>query len=312
MKYDYAEEDDLIVSLANVSDEEAHNFKRQRSLALFFEWAFKSLTLLATVIPLVFLAALLAKTLFSGIARLDIDFLLSFPSRFAHKSGILPSLLGTFYLMIVTALIALPLGIAAAIYLEEYAKDSWLKSLIEVNVSNLAAVPSVIFGLLGLEIFVRACGLGPSLLAAALTLSLLLLPVIVSATRESLKMVPLTLREAGCALGGSKLSVIVRIVLPMAMSQIITGAILALARAIGETAPLIVIGAATYIAFVPKGILSEFSALPLQIFQWVERPQKEFVDNAAAAIVVLLMILVFFNGLAAFMRHRHEKKRGIS
>lgn len=274
------------------------------------ELVFKNMCLLATFLPLAVLGWLISDTVLRGLKRLNFSFITGLPSRFAHSAGIFPSLMGSFYLMILTALIALPLGICAAVYLEEYAKDSWYKRLIELNVTNLAGVPSVIFGILGLELFVRTLGLGPSLLAGALSLSLLILPVIITASRESLKTVPNNLREAGLALGATKLSIIVRVVLPLSMPQIITGAILSLSRAIGESAPIIVIGAASYLAFVPTSVMSEFSALPLQIFQWVQRPEQDFVDNAAAAIVVLLIVLAIFNGLAAWLRHQQEKKRG--
>ncbi len=274
------------------------------------ELVFKNMCLLATFLPLAVLGWLISDTVLRGLKRLNFNFITGLPSRFAHSAGIFPSLMGSFYLMILTALIALPLGICAAVYLEEYAKDSWYKRLIELNVTNLAGVPSVIFGILGLELFVRTLGLGPSLLAGALSLSLLILPVIITASRESLKTVPNNLREAGLALGATKLSIIVRVVLPLSMPQIITGAILSLSRAIGESAPIIVIGAASYLAFVPTSVMSEFSALPLQIFQWVQRPEQDFVDNAAAAIVVLLIVLAIFNGLAAWLRHQQEKKRG--
>ena len=285
------------------------NLSEERRAA-FKEQVFRGLCFLATILPLCFLSWLLADTFIRGFARLNFDFLTGLPSRFAHKAGILPGLVGTLSLMLLTTVIAIPLGICAAVYLEEYAKDSWLKKLIELNVSNLAGVPSIIYGLLGLELFVRMMNLGPSLLAGALTMSLLILPVVITSTRESLKTVPSHLREAGLALGASKLSVIRRVVLPLAMSQIITGAILSISRAVGESAPLIVLGAATYLAFVPLGVMGEFSALPLQIFHWVERPQAAFVDNAAAAIIVLLIILALFNGVAAWLRQHHEKKRG--
>lgn len=271
-----------------------------------FSWC----CLLACIVPLLILAWLLGDTAIIGIKRINWNFLSGFPSRFAHEAGILPSLVGTLFLMLLVALIAIPLGVLSAIYLEEYSRDSFLKKFIEMNVANLAGVPSVIFGLLGLELFVRAMNLGPSLLAGALTLSLLILPVVITAAREALKMVPNTMREAGLALGGNRFLVTLRIVLPLSVSQILTGIVLALARAIGESAPLIVIGAATYIAFLPKSPLSEFSALPLQIFQWVERPQAQFIENASAAIVVLLVVLIFFNGIAAWLRHRQEKNRG--
>ncbi len=282
----------------------------EQKRAWWIEQLFKNTCFAATVLPLAILVCLLLNTVITGIKRINWDFIIGIPSRFPLRAGIFPSLIGTFYLIFLTALIALPLSVFAAIYLEEYAGDSRMKRIIELNVTNLAGVPSVIFGLLGLELFVRSLELGPSLLAGALTLSLLMIPVVITAARESLKTVPDNLREAGFALGATKLSVVRRIVIPLSMSQIITGAILALSRAIGESAPIIVIGVATYIAFVPNNLLSEFSALPLQIFQWVQRPQPGFVDNAAAAIVVLLILLAFFNGIAAWLRHKHEKKRG--
>lgn len=288
-----------------------HQASSEERIAKATEKIFSFLCLLATILPLLILAWLIMNTVIVGVKRIDLDFILGFPSRMAESAGILPALLGTFYLMILTAFIALPLGVCSAIYLEEYGKDTWYKSLIELNVANLAGVPSIVFGLLGLELFVRTLGLGASLIAGALTLSLLILPVVITATRESLKSVPNNFREAGLALGATKLSVTLRVVLPLSMSQIITGAILSIARAIGESAPLIVIGAATYLAFIPSSPMSEFSALPLQIFQWVERPQASFAQNASAGIVVLLIILAFFNGLAAWLRYRQEKNRGL-
>lgn len=283
---------------------------REERLAQFIERAFALLCLLATAVPLLALIWLIFNTIATGLRRIDFAFLTGFPSRFAQSAGILPALAGTFNLMMLTAVIALPLGIAAAVFLNEYARQSWYKRIIEVNVTNLAGVPSIIFGLLGLEIFVRLFNLGPSLLAGALTLSLLILPIVITTTKEALNAVPNHLREAGFALGGTRLSVITRVVLPLAMSQIITGAILSIARAIGESAPLIVLGVAAYLAMIPSGPLSEFSALPLQIFQWVERPKHGFLENASAAIVVLLIILAVFNMLAAWLRYRQEKKRG--
>lgn len=283
---------------------------KEERIAKLVERAFGLLCFLAAIVPLIILAWLIIDTSVVGIRRLNLDFILGLPSRFPQMAGIFPALVGTCYLMILTSIISLPIGIAAAIYLEKYARNSWHKDLIELNIANLAGVPSIIFGLLGLELFVRAMRLGPSLIAGALTLSLLILPVVITASRESLKTVPNTLIEAGLALGGSRLSVILRIVLPLSMSQIITGAILSIARAIGESAPIIVIGAATYLAYVPVSPMSEFSALPLQIFQWVERPNRGFLENASAAIVVLLVIFAMFNIIAAWLRHRHEKLRG--
>lgn len=282
----------------------------EEKMAKRVENIFAFLCFLATVIPLAILACLIIDTSIVGFKRITWDFITGFPSRFAAKAGIMPALLGTFYLILLTTAIAIPMGIAAAIYLEKYARPSFQKDFIELNIANLAGVPSIIFGLLGLEIFVRLFDLGPSLLAGALTLALLILPVIITSARESLKTVPNTLIEAGLALGGTKLTVMLRIVLPLAMSQIITGAILSIARAIGETAPLIIIGAASYLAFVPDSVMSEFSALPLQIFQWIERPQQGFIENASAGIVVLLIIFASFNIAAAWLRHRQEKLRG--
>lgn len=282
----------------------------EKKRAFYLEQIFKGLCFFATILPLVILCGLLADTFLRGLKRLSFDFLTSLPSRFAHLAGIWPGLMGTLYLMLLTTAIALPLGISAAVYLEEYAQDSWLKKLIELNVSNLAGVPSIIYGLLGLELFVRGMNLGSSLIAGALTMALLILPVVITSTRESLKTVPTSLREAAIALGASKLSATFRVVLPLAMSQIITGAILSISRAIGESAPLIIIGAATYLAFAPDSLMSEFSALPLQIFHWVERPKSGFINNAASAIIVLLGILAIFNGAAAWLRHAQEKKRG--
>jgi phosphate transport system permease protein len=273
-----------------------------------FEYVFKIICLLSIIIPLLILLFLITDTFIMAKNKLNLSFLTSFPSRNFDKAGILPSLLGTIYLMFLTTIISIPLGVCSAIYLEEYCKNNLFKKIIEINIGNLAGLPSVIFGLLGLEIFVRFFNLGPSLIAAALTLSLLILPVIIIASRESLKMVPLNLKEAAISLGASKLSIIWHIILPLSISQMITGIILALSRAIGESAPLIILGAAAYIAFIPSNIMSEFSSLPLQIFQWVQKPQTVFLQNASAAIIVLLIILFFMNALATLFRFKNEKK----
>lgn len=267
-------------------------------------------TILCTITPLIFMFFLLIKTLVIGIGRINWAFILGYPSRFPAVAGILPSLMGSFYLLLLTFFIAFPLGLASAIYLEEYSKDSFLKRLIELNVSNLSSVPSVIFGILGLDIFVRKFNFGPTLIAGAFTLSLLILPIIITTTREALKIVPNTLREAAYSLGATRLLVTFKIVVPLSLPQVLTGIILAMARAIGESAPLIVLGVSVYVAFVPSGIFSEFSALPLQIFHWIERPQAGFKENAASGIVVLLLILIVFNGFIAYFRSYHENKRG--
>ena len=204
---------------------------------------------------------------------------------------------------------AIPLGISAGLYLEEYGKKSRLANLLEINITNLAGVPSIIYGILGLEIFVRMMGLGGSLLAGAFTLSLLILPVIIVATRESLKAVPGTLRTASFALGATKWQTIWSLVLPAAASNIITGIILALARAVGETAPLIVIGALAYVPFVASSPMDEFTVMPIQIFNWISRPQHEFTVNAAAAIAILLAFVFVMNGLAVYIRLKAKKKQ---
>jgi phosphate transport system permease protein len=268
------------------------------------ERAFRAICMLAMLLPLLLLAILIGKALADGWPRLSWTFLTGYPSRRAEVAGLLPALVGSIYLMGLTAAIAIPLGVGAAIYLEEYASRSWITSLIEINISNLAGVPSIIYGLLGLEVFVRTLGLGRSLLAGASTLALLLLPMVVMASREALRTIPLSLREAGYALGAERWQTIRRIVLPMSLPGILTGIILALARAIGETAPLITIGALTYVAFLPDSVRSPFTALPIQIFNWISRPQTAFHVNAAAGIIVLLAIMLVLNGLAIWLRDR--------
>jgi phosphate transport system permease protein len=278
----------------------------QRSRAS--EHIFYAIALSAVLLPLLALLIMLWGVAASGSERLTWDFLTSFPSRKPQLAGILPGLAGSFYLMMLTALIALPLGIGAAIYLEEYGKRSWLTRLIEINIANLAGVPSIVYGLLGLDLFVRTLHMGRSLIAGACTLSLLVLPMVVMVTREALRTVPQQLREAAYALGASRWQTIRQIVLPMAYPGILTGAILALSRAIGETAPLLVVGALTYITFVPDGIDAPFTALPIQIFNWVSRPQHGFVVNAAAGIVVLLSTMLVLNGGAIYLRNKLQRK----
>jgi phosphate transport system permease protein len=270
--------------------------------------AFKYVGIFATLFGLIMLAIFILNILGDGLTRIDWDFLTSLPSRRASKAGILTAWTGTAWIMILTALIAIPLGVSAGIYLQEYGKKSKLASIVEVNISNLAGVPSIIYGLLGLEIFVRTLAMGSSLLAGACTLSLLILPVIIVATREALKAVPNSLREASYAMGATKWQTILYQILPAASGGIITGVILALSRAVGETAPLIVIGALAYVPFVPQSPLDEFTVLPMQIFNWVSRPQKSFLENGAAAIIVLLAITFCMNGIAIYLRNRWQKK----
>ena len=208
-----------------------------------------------------------------------------------------------------TAVLALPIGIGAAVYLEEYAKRGRFASIVEINIANLSGVPSVIYGLLGLELFVRIMKMGPSLLAGSCTLALLVLPIVIMATREALRTVPPAIREAALGLGATRWQTVRGVVLPAALPGILTGAILSISRAIGETAPLIIIGAVVYMTFLPKGLSSEFTALPIQIFNWTSMPQKDFVTNAAAGIVVLLVTLLLFNASAIILRNRLQKRR---
>lgn len=269
-----------------------------------FEWACR----LAVIIPLAVLAILLIDVAEDGLARLDLDFLLSFQSRKAALAGIWPALVGSLYLIGMTAVLAVPLGVGAALYLEEYGRHSRLAGFFEIAIANLAGVPSVIYGLLGLGLFVRACGLGVSVLAGACTLAILVLPIVIMSAREALRAVPDSVREAALGLGATRWLVTRRVVLPMALPGILTGAILAISRAIGETAPLIVIGAVVYVSFVPDALSSEFTALPIQIFRWVSMPQEEFLVNAAAGIVVLMVTLLTLNSVAIWLRHRHQSR----
>ncbi len=272
------------------------------------ERLFVGLCLAAILLPLATLVWLVADVVIDALPRLGPDFLTSFPSRRASSAGVFPALVGSVYLIGLTALFAVPLGVGAAVYLEEYGGRGRFSRLVELNIANLAGVPSIIYGLLGLAVFVRTLGLGRSLLAGALTLALLILPVIITATREALRTVPGLLREGSYALGATRWQTIRHVVLPMAAPGIMTGSILAISRAIGETAPLIVIGALTYMAFLPEGPLEPFTALPIQIFNWVSRPQAGFTTAAAAGIVVLLTTLLILNGLAVFLRNRLQRR----
>lgn len=269
---------------------------------------FTILAFVSTVAGLAFLAVLIIDVVSDGGGRLSWQFLSNFPSRMAEKAGILSALVGTLWIMALTALFAVPLGIGAGIYLEEYGKKNPFTRLIEINISNLAGVPSIIYGLLGLGVFVRLMSLERSLLTGALTLSLLVLPIIIIATRESLRAIPYSIKEASYALGATQWQTIYRQTLPAAMPGILTGVILALSRAIGETAPLITIGALTYIAFLPHGVFDPFTALPIQIFNWVSRPQEDFAINAAAGIIVLLILTLMLNSIAIYLRHKYQRR----
>lgn len=270
--------------------------------------AFQFFGIACTLICLGMLAVFLTDILMEGLERIDVEFLMSLPSRLAARAGIYTAWVGTLWILVLTAIIAIPLGVAAGVYLEEYVKKGKFASFLEINISNLAGIPSIIYGLLGLEIFVRYMLPDGSLLAGALTLSLLILPIIIVTTREAIKAVPPSIRDAALALGASKWQTTWTQVLPAASGSIMTGIILSLSRAVGEAAPLIVIGALAYVPFVPVSPFDEFTVLPIQIFNWVSRPQEEFLVNAAAAIIVLLFITFLLNGLAVYLRYRQQKK----
>ncbi len=279
-------------------------FKSNRIIdKIFMGWA-----IFCTLIGIVMLGVFLFNIIADGIGRINWDFITSLPSRKAEKAGIYVALMGTLWILVLTAAIAIPVGIAAGIYLEEYGKKSRMASLLEINITNLAGVPSIIYGILGLQVFVRTAGLGTSVIAGALTLSLLILPIIIVATREALKAVPKTLREASFALGATKWQTISRQVLPAASGGIVTGVILALSRAVGETAPLILVGALTYVTVAPETPMDHYSVLPMQIFNWISRPEKEFATNAAAAIIILLLVTFIMNGIAIYLRYRWQRK----
>ena len=254
------------------------------------------------------LGVLLFHVTWEGFPWLDMQFINDFPSRFPKKAGINSALFGTLWLIGFTALFSVPIGIGAGIYLEEFGNKNYFSRFVDLNISNLAGVPSIVYGMLGMVIFVRWFGLGESVLAGALTMSLLILPIIIIATREALRAVSGTIRQAAFALGATRWQTVYAHVLPQAFPGILTGIILALSRAIGETAPLIMIGALTYVAFVPEGPMDEFTALPIQIFNWASRPQKEFHELAAAGILVLLFVLLLINSIAVIIRHRLENK----
>ena len=269
---------------------------------------FQVVALGVLLIALASLAVLITNVLAEGLGRLNWQFMTSFSSRRASSAGIYHALTGSLFVIALTGALALPIGVAAAIYLEEYGSRSRMAHLIEINIANLAAVPSIIYGLLGLGLFVRALHMERSVLAGASTLALLVLPVVILSTREALRTVPGSIREGSHALGATKWQTIWHQVLPMALPGILTGLILALSRAIGETAPLLTIGAATFIPFAPDSIWSAFTVLPIQIFNWVSRPQAAFQENAAAGIVVLLALLLVMNATAILLRDRYQRQ----
>ena len=269
---------------------------------------FGLLGLLSTLVGMITLTALLADLALDGLERLQPHFFTSFPSRFPAQAGILSSWVGTVLVMIVTALAAIPIGVGAGVYLEEYAPKNWFTAMIEINIANLAGVPSIVYGLMALGLFVYQFRFGQSILSAGLTLALLILPIVIVATRESVRAVPSSMREAAYALGATKWQTTSDHVLPYSMGGILTGVIIGLSRAIGETAPLITIGAVTFVTFAPTSIWSSFTVLPIQIFNWVSRPQAEFHLNAAATGLVLMVMTLAMNGIAIYFRYRFRKR----
>jgi phosphate transport system permease protein len=289
---------------------------RARSLDLAFACA----GLMVMVIAMAMLMALIVDLVVDGLPRLSWDFLTNFPSRRAARAGILSAWVGTALVMLVTAALSVPLGVAAGLYLEEYASKNWITDLIEINVTNLAGVPSIIYGLLALGLFVYGLGLGETILVAGMVLALLTLPVVIVATREAIRSIPQEVREGAYALGADQWQTVRMYILPAATPGILTGTIIGLARAIGETAPVITIGALTFIAFLPPAPIqpefpfvnfdwlhSPFTLLPIQMFNWISRPQADFHLNAAAAGIVLLAMTLLMNGLAIYIRYRIRK-----
>jgi phosphate transport system permease protein len=285
--------------------------RREIARRRLLDVGFQVLALLVLCLALGALVALIWDVWRDGAGRISYDFLTGFPSRRAEQAGIWHAITGSVFVIAVTALLAVPVGVAAAIYLEEYGSRSQAARIIELNITNLAAVPSIIYGLLGLALFVRALGMGRSVLAGASTLALLVLPVVILSTREALRAVPKSIREGSYALGATQWQTIWHQVLPIAAPGVLTGVILALSRAIGETAPLITIGALTYVPFAPDSIWSAFTVLPIQIFNWVSRPQAAFMTNAAAGILVLLVLLLTMNAVAILLRDRFQARRRV-
>jgi phosphate transport system permease protein len=291
-------------STAFLSADELQRLQRRKQRGRYFEW----LSLLAVLIGIVVLLTLLIDVFLDGLPWLRPELFTNFPSRFPEKSGLRSALQGTLWLAVITAVLSFPIGVAAAIYLEEYARDNWFTRFIEINISNLAGVPSIIYGLLGLGLFVYGLNLGRSLLAGALTMTLLVLPTVIVSSREAIRAVPRSVRLAAFGLGATPWQTVRDHVLPYAMPGILTGTILAMSRAIGETAPLITIGALTYIRFDLRGPLDLFTVLPIQIFNWISLPQKDFQQLAAAGIIVLLAVLLLLNTTAIILRIRLQKR----
>ncbi len=283
-------------------------FQRRQARRKWMGRAFYGLCLLSVCIALGMLAVLLIYLLQQGVTGIDWSFLTSFPSRHPDKAGIKPAMLGSIYVVLVAGVVSFTLGVATALFLEEYATRSKFAKMAKINIANLAGVPSIVYGILGLQIFVHSMHLGNSVLAGGFTLALLVLPIVIVASSEAVRAVPPSLREGSYALGATRWQVIWRMVIPQAFPGILTGVILAVSRAIGETAPLIAMGALTFVPFTPDSPLSRFTVLPIQIFNWTSRPQEGFRETAAAGIIVLLVILLVMNAGAVILRNRFQNK----
>ena len=287
------------------------HFQRSMSLRKWKGRIFHLICMLAILLVLLVLATLLYNIIEQGWHRINWDFLTGFPSRRPERAGIYGALIGSEYVISIASVTSFLLGVGAAVYLEEYATRGWFVKAVQIHISNLAGVPSVVYGLLGLEIFARTLGLGDSVLAGGFTMGLLILPIVIIASEEALRAVPPSIREGALALGASRWQTIWHLVLPQAFPSILTGVILAISRAIGEAAPLIVLGALAFVPFAPDGLLSQFTVLPIQIFSWISRPQAEFHEVAAAAIMVLLVVLLSMNAVAVLLRLKFQKKSDI-
>jgi len=310
-----------VSDLSNVRERELAAMRARIAAGVRKQMAFAAIGVLCTAFAVLVLIAAFLDLLIDGLPRLSWEFMSNFPSRHADRAGILSAWVGSAFVMLVTMLSAVPIGIGAAIYLEEYAKKNWFTNLIEINVTNLAGVPSIVYGLLALGLFVYFFGFGESILTAGLTLALLILPVVIVSSREALRAIPIHIREAAYAAGATRWQVVRDHLIPYSRGGMMTGVILGMAEAIGQTAPLITIGALTFIAFLPPmpvtgefpflsldWVWSEFTVLPIQMFNWVSRPDKDFQLNAAAAGVVLLIMTLLMNALAIYLRYQVRKK----
>jgi phosphate transport system permease protein len=297
------------------------DIKQRIKISKYWNGIFWIIGFLSTLVGLVLLLVLMIDLFMDGAPRLSYKFFTSFPSRFPEEAGILSAWVGSFLVLLVTAGAAIPLGVAAGIYLEEYARKNWVTDIIEINIANLAGVPSIVYGLLALGLFVYLLKFGETILTAGLTLALLILPMVIMATREGIRAIPGSIREASYALGATKWQTVQWHIIPYSMGGILTGVIIGLSRAIGETAPIITVGALTFIAFLPaspvtsefpfisfKWLMDPFTVMPIQMFNWVSRPQKAFQMNAAAAGIVLMGMTLLMNGVAIYIRYKFRKK----